>query len=54
MRLTEAWRDSINASDVPLDTRALAIIQRAKAGPLALDLYYWLAPTGSAPSGSPS
>jgi hypothetical protein len=43
MRLTEAWRDSIKASAVPLDTRALAIIQRAKAGPLALDLYYWLA-----------
>ena len=43
LRLTEAWRDSIKASAVPLDTRALAIIQRAKAGPLALDLYYWLA-----------
>ncbi len=43
IRLTEAWRDSIKASAVPLDTRALAIIQRAKAGPLALDLYYWLA-----------
>ena len=43
MRLTEAWRNSIKASAVPLDTRALAIIQRAKAGPLALDLYYWLA-----------
>jgi len=43
MRLTEAWRDSIKASAVPLDTRALAIIQRARAGPLALDLYYWLA-----------
>jgi hypothetical protein len=43
IRLSEAWRDSIKASAVPLDTRALAIIQRAKAGPLALDLYYWLA-----------
>ena len=43
LRLTEAWRDSIKASAVPLDTRALAVIQRAKAGPLALDLYYWLA-----------
>jgi hypothetical protein len=43
IRLTPAWRDSIKASAVPLDTRALAIIQRAKAGPLALDLYYWLA-----------
>ena len=43
IRLSEAWRDSIMASAVPLDTRALAIIQRAKAGPLALDLYYWLA-----------
>lgn len=43
IRLSDAWRDSIKASAVPLDTRALAIIQRAKAGPLALDLYYWLA-----------
>jgi hypothetical protein len=43
LRLTQAWRDSIKASAIPLDTRALAIIQRAKAGPLALDLYYWLA-----------
>lgn len=43
IRLSEAWRDSIKASAVPLDTRALTIIQRAKAGPLALDLYYWLA-----------
>ncbi len=43
LRLTKAWRDSIKASAVPLDTRALAVIQKAKAGPLALDLYYWLA-----------
>jgi len=43
IRLTPAWRDSIKEAAVPLDTRALAIIQRAKAGPLALDLYYWLA-----------
>jgi hypothetical protein len=43
IRLSEAWRDSIKASAVPLDTRALALIQKAKAGPLALDLYYWLA-----------
>ncbi len=43
IRLTEAWRDSIKTSAVPLDTRALAVIQQAKAGPLALDLYYWLA-----------
>jgi hypothetical protein len=43
MRLSPAWRDSIKASAVPLDTRALALIQQAKAGPLALDLYYWLA-----------
>jgi len=43
IRLTPAWRDSIREAAVPLDTRALAIIQRAKAGPLALDLYYWLA-----------
>lgn len=41
--VTPAWRDSIKASAVPLDTRALALIQEAKAGPLALDLYYWLA-----------
>jgi hypothetical protein len=43
IRLTEAWRDSIRESAVPLDTRALAIIQGARASPLALDLYYWLA-----------
>jgi hypothetical protein len=43
IKLSEAWRDSIKESAVPLDTRALAIIQRAKAGPLAIDLYYWLA-----------
>jgi Plasmid encoded RepA protein len=43
IRLTPAWRDSIRGAAVPLDTRALAIIQQAKAGPLALDLYYWLA-----------
>jgi len=43
IKLSEAWRDSIKESPVPLDTRALAIIQRAKAGPLAIDLYYWLA-----------
>jgi hypothetical protein len=43
IRLTLAWRDSIKEAAVPLDTRALAIIQQAKAGPLALDLYYWLA-----------
>ena len=43
IRLTPAWRDSIREAAVPLDTRALAIIQQAKAGPLALDLYYWLA-----------
>lgn len=43
IRITEAWRDSIQTSAVPLDTRGLAIIQQAKAGPMALDLYYWLA-----------
>jgi hypothetical protein len=43
IRLSEAWRDSIKEASVPLDTRALAIIQQAKAGPLAIDLYYWLA-----------
>ena len=43
IRLTPAWRDSIKEAAVPLDTRALAIIQHARAGPLAIDLYYWLA-----------
>jgi hypothetical protein len=43
IRLTQEWRDSIKASAVPLDTRGLALIQSAKAGPMALDLYTWLA-----------
>ena len=43
IRLTQEWRDSIKASAVPLDTRGLALIQAAKAGPMALDLYTWLA-----------
>jgi hypothetical protein len=41
--ISGSWRDSIKASSVPLDTRGLALIQQAKAGPLALDLYTWLA-----------
>jgi hypothetical protein len=41
--ISPAFRDSIKASSVPLDTRGLALIQQAKAGPLALDLYTWLA-----------
>lgn len=44
IRLSTEWRDSILDSAVPLDTRALGLLQRTrKAGPLALDLYYWLA-----------
>ena len=41
--ISPAFRDSIKASSVPLDTRGLALIQQAKAGPLALDLDTWLA-----------
>ncbi|SHF06938.1 RepA protein, partial [Ferrithrix thermotolerans DSM 19514] len=41
--ISPAFRDLIKASSVPLDTRGLALIQQAKAGPLALDLYTWLA-----------
>jgi len=41
--ISPAFRDSIKVSSVPLDTRGLALIQQAKAGPLALDLYTWLA-----------
>jgi hypothetical protein len=43
LTISPAFRDSIKASSVPLDTRGLALIQQAKGGPLALDLYTWLA-----------
>ncbi len=40
--LTQAFRDSVKASAVPIDARALSLLQQAKAGPLALDLFVWL------------
>lgn len=40
--ISAAFRDSIKASSVPLDVRGLALLQQAKAGPLALDIYTWL------------
>jgi hypothetical protein len=43
IQLSPYFRDSVKASSVPLDTRGLALIQQAKAGPLSLDLYTWLA-----------
>jgi hypothetical protein len=41
--ISPAFRDSIKASAVPVDTRGLALIQGAKGGALAVDLYVWAA-----------